>query len=104
MPNTYDPGTNTKTYQLTLGDLEDGAVLVPIILRTSWVANHDPEAMIYAGPEPEDDALGVAGPQFTTFTVVAPQILDRLYVFNPATGNFGWINAAGVGPAPRPAG
>ena len=60
--------------------------------------------MIYAGPEPEDDALGTAGPQFSTLTVVAAQILNRLYVFNPITGNYGWIDVAsvGVGPAPRP--
>jgi hypothetical protein len=46
---------------------------------------------------------GLAGPQFTIYTVVGPQVAGRIYVFNPTTLNYGWIDASGVGPSGPPA-
>jgi hypothetical protein len=34
--------------------------------------------------------------------VLAPQVAQRLFVLNPATGNYGWIDVAGIGPVAAP--
>ena len=38
----------------------------------------------------------------TTYTVVAKQVGDRIYVLNEVTKNFGWIDALGVAPTGPP--
>ncbi|HEV7215871.1 MAG TPA: hypothetical protein VGP33_12215 [Chloroflexota bacterium] len=42
-------------------------------------------------------------PQFSSFLVVKAQNGSRLYVFNPRSGNFGYVDAAAVGPSGPPA-
>jgi len=44
--------------------------------------------------------FGVAAPQFTTFTVVGPRAGCKVQVYNPVTGNYGWIDEARVEDAP----
>ena len=46
--------------------------------------------------------FGVAAPQFTTLTVLGPQVGQRLLVYDLVTNNVGWIDAVGVGPAGAP--
>jgi hypothetical protein len=41
-------------------------------------------------------------PQFSYFQVVEPQIGNRLLVLDPDTGNYGYVNAADVGPSGPP--
>lgn len=94
----FDPGAGVKRYRLPLGQMT-GTLFLPVILTQAWVQNHNPNVHIYSGPLASDADFGLAGPQFTTFTVVAPQIANRLYVFNPATNNYGWIDVSGVGPS-----
>ncbi|MGH2468941.1 MAG: hypothetical protein ACRDGF_02620 [Chloroflexota bacterium] len=98
---TFDPSTGLLTLHLSLDGLQ-GTLFLPVILHVAYVQNFDPLVHIYSGPTAQATDFGVAAPQFTTFTVVSPQVAQRLYVFNPATGNYGWIDAAGVGPAGPP--
>lgn len=79
-----------------------GTLFLPAVIVRSWVQNFDPDVHVYSGPTLDAIDYGIAGPQFTTFTVVAPQIAGRLHVFNPVTQNYGWIDARGVGPAGPP--
>ena len=77
----------------------------PQTLSLAYIQNFDPRVHIYSGPcrctaDPID--FGPAGPQFTTFTVAGPQVGDRIYVYNPVTNNYGWIDSSGVGPAGPP--
>ena len=65
--------------------------------------NFDPNVHIFSGWDQQAIDFGPAGPQFTTFTVAQPQVGTRILVFNPLTGNYGWIDATGVGPAGAPA-
>ena len=72
-------------------------------LLPAWVQNFDESVHIYSGPTREALDYGVAAPRFTVFPVVAPQVLGRVFVYNPVTENYGWIDVRGVGPAGPPA-
>jgi hypothetical protein len=76
---------------------------LPVVLTPAWVQNHDPLVHVWSGPTREARDFGFAGPQFTTFTVVAPQVVDRLFVYSPVVDNFAWIDVFGVGPSGPPA-
>ncbi|MBI3970944.1 MAG: hypothetical protein HY332_06615 [Chloroflexi bacterium] len=107
-PAIFDPPTGTLRLDVPLAALAStqgmpGTLFLPARLVPAWVQNFDPEVHIYSGPTAGAVDYGVAGPQFTTFTVVAPQVAGRLHVFNPVTQNYGWIDAGGVGPAGPPA-
>ena len=87
--------------RLTLDTLH-GALFLPAQVTPAYLQAFDPQAHIYSGPFDTDVDYGVAGPQFTTFTVVAPQVGTRIFVYNPFTQNYGWIDALKVGPVPGP--
>jgi hypothetical protein len=74
----------------------------PAVLTPAWVQNFDPLVHIFAGPQPGAVDYGVAAPQFTTFVVVGPQVYSRVFVYNPTTANYGWIDVAGIGPSGPP--
>ena len=62
--------------------------------------NFDLDVHLYSGPT--HDALDFgpsAAPRFTTFTVVAPQLAGRLYVYDPISANYGWLNVSSLGPS-----
>jgi hypothetical protein len=80
-----------------------GMLLLPTMIQPSYVANHSADLRIYSGPTAGAQDFGPAGPAFTTFTVLAPQVAQRLFVLNPVTGNYGWIDVAGIGPVAAPA-
>ncbi len=101
-PADFDPPTNSLRYTLTIGEL-GGTLFLPAFIQPAWVQNFDPNAHIWSGPTAEAVDFGIAGPQFTTFTVVAPQVGTRIFVYNPVTNNYGWIDALGVGPSGPPA-
>ena len=75
---------------------------IPVVVTPAWVQNHDPLVHTWSGPTREARDFGFAGPQFTTFTVVAPQVAERLFVFSPVVQNYAWIDTAGVGPSGPP--
>jgi len=91
----------TASLRVSLADLR-GALFLPTTLVPAYVANFDANVHIYSSPFVGATDYGLAGPQFTTFTVVAPQVGSRLYVYNPATDNYGWIDVTGVGPVFAP--
>ena len=79
-----------------------GTPFLPAQVGPGYVQNHDPEVHIWSGPTRLAVDFGFAGPQFTTFTVVAPQVGARLFVYSPVVGNYGWIDVPGVGPSGPP--
>ena len=98
---TFNPETNSVSVALPVDQLQ-GTLFLPVFLTPSWVQSTRASAHIYGSPMPDAVDFGLAGPQFTVFPVVAPQVAGRIKVFNPVTEGYGWINAADVGPAIGP--
>ncbi len=65
----------------------------------SWVQNHR-LTELWSGPagSPGVRSFGTTSTRFCVFLVVRPQDNARLYVLNPYTGNYLWIDAEAVGP------
>jgi hypothetical protein len=97
----FVPASGRQEFDVNAADL-GGAFMLPAAFQPAYVQNFSEGLRIYSGWDDKAADFGVAGPQFTTFKVVAPQIGNRIYVFNPVTGNYGWINADGVGPSGPP--
>ena len=97
-----DEAAGTVTIPMRVSQLQ-GTLFLPASITPGFVANHDPLAAMWSGPTKEARGFGYAGPQFTTFTVVAPQVRERLFVYSPVVGNYAWIDALGVGPVGPPA-
>lgn len=78
-----------------------------------WVQNYQPTGM-WSGPAGQEGVVnfGTTSAEFCAFEVVRPQSNSRLYVFNPYSNNYFWIDADAVitgGPpvnntGPKPAG
>ena len=68
-----------------------------------WVQNHRITEM-WSGPSGQPDTVdfGATSGQFCSFLVVLPPEGERLYVFNPYSQNYLWIDAVDVGPAGPP--
>jgi hypothetical protein len=103
----FDPATGMLTAAVPLQVLLEaapgrGMLFLPAMIEPAYVANHGADLRIYSGPTAGAEDFGPAGPAFTTFTVLAPQVAQRLFVLNPATGNYGWIDVAGIGPVAAP--
>lgn len=102
-PADFDPASNSVAVHVSASSLS-GTLFLPGVLVPAWVANFDSDVHIFSGPTREAQDFGVAGPAFTTFPVVGPQVAARVYVFNPATLGNGWIDVSGVGPTGPPSG
>ena len=61
-----------------------------------WVAAHAPTAL-WTDPSAGAEWLADA-PQWTVFKVARPQVGDRLYVWDPRSDDYGWVDAWDVGP------
>ena len=67
-----------------------------------WVQNYRATEM-WSGPAESGGAsFGTTSAPFCSFLVGLPQDDARLYVFNPFSGNYFWIDAEGVGPVGVP--
>jgi hypothetical protein len=114
----FDPPSNSHVLAVPLGALQGtsqgsnspatgappgapGVLFLPVVLQPAWVATFDPAARVWFGPTADALDFGAAGPQFTVFTVVGPQVLGRVLVFDPLTENYGWLDAAEVSPVER---
>ncbi len=62
------------------------------------VATLDADARTWSTPWSDALDFGPVGPALTDLVVVAPQVRGRIYVYNPVTANYGWIDASRVGP------
>ncbi|MBV8086171.1 MAG: hypothetical protein JO247_15300 [Chloroflexi bacterium] len=100
-PADFNPVTGTITVHVSVGSLQ-GTLFLPAVIVPAWVQNFDESAHLWSGPTADAVDFGPAGPPQTTFTVVAPQVAGRVYVFNPLTANYGWIDVASVGPSGPP--
>lgn len=65
-----------------------------------WVENFV-ATPLWSGPNQEAVSFGVQ-PQFSSFLVVRAQTGPRLYVYNPRTKDYAYIDAAAVGPSGPP--
>lgn len=66
----------------------------------TWVQNHQ-ETQLWSGPDARAISFGRVA-QWSRFLVVSPQLGARLYVFNPGSGGYAYIDAAAVGPVSPP--
>jgi hypothetical protein len=98
---TVDVDNGTVTVTLSLQELQ-GTLFIPASITPGFVQNHDPLVHMWSGPTREARDFGFAGPQWTTFPVVAPQVSTRLLVFSPVVSNYAWIDVQGVGPSGPP--
>ena len=96
-----DEATGTVTIPLSVAELQ-GTLFLPVSIQPGYVQNHDPLVHTWSGPTSLAADFGFAGPQFTTFTVVAPQVGLRLFVYSPVVDNYAWIDVSGVGPSGPP--
>lgn len=96
-PAIFDPNTGRTTLSIPVQDLQ-GTLFLPAIIVPATVVTLDPDAHLWSGVQPDAADFGPVGPQFSSLVVVAPQVRSRLYVFNPATENYGWIDVSAVGP------
>jgi hypothetical protein len=69
----------------------DAAVTLPKAVKTNSGTAH-----VYAHEGPTAIDFGLVGPMGTTLTVIGPALEGRVYVFNPVTENYGWVNLAEV--------
>ena len=68
-----------------------------------WVRNHRiTELWSGASVGPDTVSFGATSGQFCSFLVVLPPEGDRLYVLNPYSHDYTWIDAADVGPSGPP--
>jgi lipoprotein-anchoring transpeptidase ErfK/SrfK len=65
-----------------------------------WLQAHLP-ATLWSGPQADAVEFGKER-QFSYFRVHGPQKEGRIYVYNPRTENFAWVDAAAVGPSSPP--
>ena len=97
----FNPATGNLSLHLPISSLE-GTLILPAVMIPAAVQNFDPNAHIFSSWAVNASDFGVAGPQFTTFTVVGPQVGSRVFVYDPISGNYGWLEVAGVGPGGLP--
>jgi hypothetical protein len=71
----------------------------PVPFQAYWVKNHRQTEM-WSGPMEQAGVVsfGVTSRQFCAFQVVRPQEGSRLYVLNPYSKDYFWIDADAVGP------
>ena len=75
---------------------------LPVISGDECIRALQKLGYIWSSPFKDAVDFGVAAEQWTVLPVLAPQVGQRLLVFNPATGGQGWIDVQGVGPATSP--
>jgi len=93
----FNPETNSVTVHVPVQGMT-GTLFLPTVIVPATVLSLDPDAHLYSAAGADGEDFGPIGPQFTALTVVAPQLRQRLYVFNPRTENYGWVDVNAVGP------
>jgi hypothetical protein len=98
----FNPATGDLTLHLPISSLQ-GVLLLPALIVPAAVQNFDLDTHIFSSWAEDAQDFGSAGSQFTTFTVVGPQVAGRVPVYNPVSGNYGWLDVGDVGPSGVPA-
>ena len=73
----------------------------PLAFQAFWVKNFKPTEMWSGRGQPGVISFGTTSNQFCSFQVVRPQDGSRLYVLNPYSKDYFWIDADAVGPVPE---
>ena len=97
-PAVFDPVTNRTTVSVSPAGLQ-GTLFLPAMIVPAFVTTLGGEARMWSTPWSDAVDFGPVGPALTDLVVVAPQVRGRIYVYNPVTANYGWIDAVMVGPA-----
>lgn len=95
-PAVFDPSTNRTTLSLSPSQLR-GTLFLPTLIVPAMVTTIEPDAHIWSNPRGDAIDFGPVGPAFTDLVVVAPQVRGRIYVYNPITTNYGWVDAVRLG-------
>ena len=99
-PTVAVPAQVTPTPRPALTTAPESA---PEPFEPFWVRNHRiTELWSGASSGPDTASFGATSEQFCSFLVVLPPEGDRLYVLNPYSQDYLWIDAAAVGPAGPP--
>ena len=97
-PSTFDPQTNSLSFELTGQDVQTINAL-PVILSPSKVQTFQSDVHTYSSPFKDGVDFGVLGPAWNAYAVLAPQVGGRIGILNPDGSDMIWIDASGVGPA-----
>jgi hypothetical protein len=100
-PAEFDAPTGRQKWIIRVDEASD-VLFLPVALQPAFVSNHVEDAHIYSSAFDGAIDFGAVGEQFSTLTVVAPQVAGRIYVYNSETKGYGWVNANEVGPASPP--
>jgi hypothetical protein len=75
----------------------------PVLFTAFWVKNFR-ETEMWSGPTEGSGVVsfGMTSQQFCSFLVSQPEENGRLYVLNPYSQNYFWIDADAVGPVGEP--
>ena len=73
----FNPSSGRQEFSAKVGDL-GGAFMIPAAFQPAYVQNFASDLKIWSGWDDKAASFGDAGPQFTTFKVVAPQIGKRI--------------------------
>lgn len=105
-PPPSPAASSAATTAVAVSDGKTAAVAGMAPFEPWWVQNHR-ETQLWSGPDVGAASFGQVG-QWGYFQVVVPQQGSRLYVFNPVSRNYAYIDAGAVGPSgpsplvPRP--
>lgn len=75
--------------------------IVPASAFDPWWVQTTQETQLWSGPDSKARSFGTVA-QWSYLQVVAPQSGPRLYVLNPSTRGYAYVDAAAVGPSAPP--
>lgn len=100
-PQNVSLNQSTGTIMVTTQAL--GSAVTAITNPVGYVQTLKP-TQLYSSFDPNNAQVFGTKPQFAYLKVVEPQVGLRLYVQDPDTGNFAYVNAADTGPSGPPPG
>jgi hypothetical protein len=101
MPSLPNPFRSDSTAVPKAGAAPSPSAQPQAAFTPFWVQNHQLTDM-WSGQAGQAGVVsfGTTTNQFCSFQVVRPPEGERLYVLNPHSGNYLWIDASAVGPIP----
>jgi len=96
-------GPTSQTVTVVAGQGAEADFTLAPAFTAFWVESFAPDAPLWSSPDANAVAFGTR-PQWSHFLVVQPQHGVRLFVWDPASRNYAWLDAANVGPSGPPPG
>jgi len=93
---------DTHTGTITVSTQALGSTVAVVTNPVGYVQTLGDNAPVASSFDPNTSQEFGTKPQFSYLQVVEPQIGNRLLVLDPDTGNYGYVNAADVGPSGPP--